>query len=126
VTAGALPRLRRRLDVNAWRAALWASRALGDARRALVRGQLQQIPLPAPPSLPSQAEYGVHALLRRRGASCLERSLVLQRWHAAHGRPLDVVIGVKAPVSDFLAHAWLDGEPSPEGMTFDELLRLHP
>jgi hypothetical protein len=112
--------------VRAWRAAWWASRALGDARRALVRGELERIPLAQPPRLPAGAEYGVHALLRRRGASCLERSLVLQRWHAAHGRRLDVVIGVKAPVSDFLAHAWLDGEPPPAGMTFDELLRLHP
>ena len=68
----------------------------------------------------------MHAVLRRRSASCLERSVVLQRWHAAHGRPLDVVIGVKLPVSDFLAHAWLDGEPAPPDMTFDELLRLTP
>ena len=126
MTAGALPRIKRRLDIQAWRAAWWASHALGDARRALNRGELDQIGLAPPPRLPAGAEYGVHALLRRRDASCLERSLVLQRWHAAHGHPVDVVIGVKAPVSDFLAHAWLDGEPAPADMTFDELLRLHP
>jgi transglutaminase superfamily protein len=126
VTAGALPRVRRRLDVQAWRAAWWAHRALGQTRERLACGELGEISLAAPPALPDGAEFGVHAVLRRRSASCLERSLVLQRWHAAHGRSLDVVIGVNAPVSDFLAHAWLDGEPAPADMTFDELVRLSP
>jgi transglutaminase superfamily protein len=126
VTLAAFPRLRRRLDPRAWRAALWANRALTDVRRALGDGQLEGIAVVQPPRLPSSAEPGVGAVLRRRSASCLERSLVLQRWHAAHGRPLEVVIGVRAPVEGFMAHAWLDGEPPPPGMTFDDLVRLKP
>jgi transglutaminase superfamily protein len=116
----------RRLNPQALRAAWWANRALTQARRALARSELEQISLAPPPALPAGAGYGVDAVLRRRSASCLERSLVLQRWHAAHGRQLDVVIGVKAPVSDFLAHAWLEGEPPPADMTFGELVRLSP
>jgi hypothetical protein len=126
VTARALPRVRRRLDPRAWRAAWWANGALTSARHALARGELEKIRLAPPPRLPDAVEPGVSAVLRRRSASCLERSLVLQRWHAAHGRSLDVVIGVRAPARDFLAHAWLDGEPPPGDMTFDELVRLKP
>jgi len=116
----------RRTDPRAVRAAWWASRALSHARRALVRGEFDGVSLSRPPELPAGAGYAVEAVLRRRSASCLERSLVLQRWHAAHGRPLDVVIGVKAPASDFAAHAWLEGEPPPRNMTFGELMRLSP
>jgi hypothetical protein len=113
-------------DRHAWRAAFWAARALSHARRALGNGELEEISLAAPPALPAGAERGVHSVLRRRSASCLERSLVLQRWYSARGIPLDVVIGVKVPVNDFRAHAWLDGEPAPAGMSFDELVRLSP
>jgi hypothetical protein len=126
VSAGALPRLRRRLDPYAWRAAWWTNGALTQARERLGRGEFGEVSLAPPPALPSRAEYAVHAVLLRRSASCLERSLVLQRWYAAHGRPVDVVIGVKLPVSDFIAHAWLDGEPAPDEITFDELVRLSP
>lgn len=116
----------RRLNPRALRAAWWANRSLTRARRSLVKGELDAVRLSPPPRLPDSAEYAVHAVLRRQSATCLERSLVLQRWHAARGRKLDVVIGVRAPVSDFAAHAWLDGEPAPTGMKFDELLRLTP
>jgi hypothetical protein len=126
VSSGLLQVSARRLNPHALRAAWWATRALRQARLALARGDLEHISLARPPRLPADAGYGVHAVLRRRSATCLERSLVLQRWHAAHGRPLDVVIGVKPPVSDFAAHAWLEGEPPPRGMTFGELTRLSP
>ena len=52
------------------------------------------------------------AVLRIGRASCLERSLVLQRWLAAHEEPRDVVIGVAPPSTGFAAHAWLEGEPT--------------
>jgi hypothetical protein len=66
----------------------------------------------------------VAAVLRRRQATCLERSLVLQRWLAAHGDRRDLVIGVKAPGEEFGAHAWLEGEPPTDGISeFTELLR---
>jgi Transglutaminase-like superfamily len=126
MSSGVLRVSARRLNPHALRAAWWASRALSHVRRALVRSELDHISVAGPPELPADVGYAVDAVLRRRTASCLERSLVLQRWHAAHGRRLDVVIGVRAPVSDFAAHAWLEGEPPPRNMTFGELVRLSP
>jgi hypothetical protein len=111
-------------DLPTIRAALWAQRALIQARRALREGRLAEIELPAPPALPPSAERGVHALIRRRPATCLERALVLQRWHAAFGQPREIVIGVRGPTQSFAAHAWLEGEPDGETGVFEELLRL--
>ncbi len=45
-------------------------------------------------------------------ATCLERSLIMQRWLMAIGRPHDVLIGVKSPRETVIAHAWLDHEDS--------------
>jgi hypothetical protein len=116
----------RRLDPQALRSAWWATGALTHARRALARGELDGIVLAPPPRLPSAAERGVQAVLRRRSATCLERSLVLQRWHAAHGQRRDVVIGVNGALAGFRAHAWLDGEQLPPDAQFDELVRVRP
>jgi hypothetical protein len=126
VTSGSLRVASRRLDPHALRAAWWANHALTNARRALARRELEEIVLATPPRLPATAERGVQAVLRRRSATCLERSLVLQRWHAAHGKRRDVVIGVNGAPADFRAHAWLEGEPLPPDTQFDELVRLHP
>jgi hypothetical protein len=126
VTPGSLRVAARRLDPQALRAAWWALRALTHARRALAGGQLDEIALAPPPRLPATAERGVHAMLRRRSATCLERSLVVQRWHAAHGLRRDVVIGVTGATTDFEAHAWLDGEQLPPDAGFDELVRVRP
>lgn len=51
------------------------------------------------------------AVLRARRATCLERSLVLQRWDADHGRRVAIVVGVTH--RPFRAHAWLEGEGVP-------------
>ena len=61
--------------------------------------------------------------LRRRRATCLERSLILQRWLMTIGQPHDVLIGVEAPGETMVAHAWLDHE-DPQG--FHVLLRIDP
>lgn len=50
------------------------------------------------------------AVLRLRGATCLERSLVLQRFDAAAGRARVLIVGVTGPGDGFRAHAWLDGD----------------
>ena len=68
----------------------------------------------------------VHRTLRVLRASCLERALILQAWHADTGDPRDLVIGVRSPGEDFGAHAWLDGfEPASEA-DFQEIVRLPP
>jgi hypothetical protein len=108
------------------RAAWWADNALRDARRMLARGDLSAVVIKPPPDLPPRATRGVTALLGFRRHSCLEGALVRQRWLAAQGTRRDVVIGVKPPIADFLAHAWLDGEEQGPGAPFHELSRLAP
>ena len=115
--------LRNKLDRAAWRAAWWTGRALFAARRTLRSGTVDGKRLPAPPCLPAHTVCGVAAVLRRLPHTCLERSLVLQCWHAAQGRPRDVVVGVTAPSRGFSAHAWLDGSDEGDG-EFLELLRF--
>ena len=78
----------------------------------------------SPPPLPYRAVRGVNAVLRRRQPTCLERSLIMQRWLASQGSVRDVVIGVSGPSEDFGAHAWLDGETDAESHAFHELTRV--
>jgi len=111
-----------RLDVANARAAWWTLLALTRARRSLRRNGIQHISVPAPPPLPASAAPGVVAVLRRLPHTCLERALVLQRWHASHGAPLDVVIGVTG-TRQFRAHAWLEGEQFDDS-GFQEITRI--
>jgi hypothetical protein len=115
----------RGLDAPTLRAAWWALRSVRSARRQLNRTGLRNVRLPRVPALPEEAGRGVHAVLRRQPATCLERALVLQRWRAAHGDAQDVVVGVLAPSEGFSAHAWLADEPH-DGEGFRELLRVRP
>ena len=85
------------LDPPVLAAAGWALLAHTVTRRGLRRAGLEA-PVPAPPpGLPDRRIRGVAVMLSRRGATCLERSLVLQRWLAAHGSAADVLIGVARP-----------------------------
>jgi hypothetical protein len=113
-----------RIDLPTLRAALWARRSLRQARRGLRRDGLAGALVSSPPPLPDTARRGVLAVLRRRPSTCLERALVLQRWHAAQGRLQEVVIGVSGTGEQFKAHAWLDGAPDNCDDSFRELVRL--
>lgn len=114
----------RRLDLPTLRAALWAERALRQARRTLRHGGVEDVYLVEPPRLPKSAYRGVLALLRRREHTCLERALVLQRWDASRGRKREVIIGVSGSTPKFNAHAWLEGDPDNDDEAFHELIRL--
>ena len=103
------------------RGAWWAARSVLGVRRQLAYRRHDEIAVPAPPRAVPGADRGVHAVLRRLRPSCLERSLVLQRWLAAQGDRRAVVIGVEAADGRFRAHAWLEGEPAPG---FHELTRV--
>jgi transglutaminase superfamily protein len=116
----------RALDVPTLRAAWWTHRTLRRVHDELRANGLKYSAAPAPPRLPQHARRGVLAVLRRQRSTCLERALVLQRWHQAHGNGRDVVIAVKNARFDFAAHAWLDGEPDGDVEAFAELLRLPP
>jgi hypothetical protein len=114
----------RSVDFGTLRAAWWAQRALRRARRTLRQHGLAQATVIDPPRLRDSAGRGVLAVLRRTPSTCLERALVLQRWHAAHGNERDVIIAVRGSTNDFAAHAWVDGEPDVDVNAFKELLRL--
>jgi Transglutaminase-like superfamily len=107
------------------RAGWWALRSRQRARRRLRRGPFGDVGLEPPPTLPAPAVRGVTAVLRYRRVSCLERSLIMQRWLAAQGERRDVVIGITG-VTEFRAHAWLDGDPEAPSVPFEELARLRP
>jgi hypothetical protein len=106
------------------RAAWWAwwsaRRTERNLRRYGLDGALELRP---PPPLPAEAERGVRAALRRTEETCLVRSIVLQRWYAAHAEPRDLIIGVTSPDDEFQAHAWLEGEQVEAEGPFRELLR---
>jgi Transglutaminase-like superfamily len=112
----------RQLDIPTARAALWTWQSLRNARRRLQNQRLEDIRLPPPPALPTHAVRGVAAVLDRTSNTCLERSLVVQRWLAAHGEAPDVLVGVVGPASRFKAHAWIDGEQEGDG--FEVLMRV--
>jgi hypothetical protein len=68
----------------------------------------------------------VLGVLRRLGATCLERAVVLQRWHAGRHTRRILVIGVTPPSSGFRAHAWLDGDNDAAHDAMVEILRRPP
>jgi hypothetical protein len=116
--------VRRRVDIPTLRAALWAQRALVQVRYGLRRKGVGKVRVASPPALPPSARRGVLSVLRRRSHTCLERALLLQRWEAAQGRSIEVIIGVKGSSAEFNAHAWLEGDPDNDDGSFRELLRL--
>lgn len=107
------------------RAALWAVRARSKAQRVVCgRGIGSPVDLPPAPPGTADASAAVTAVLARTRATCLVRSLVLQRWLADHGENVDVIIGVTPPSAGFRAHAWLDGHNASEADGFTEIHRL--
>lgn len=123
----ALVGLLRRRGIGGLRSAVWTVRALRTARTELARRGLDTIRLPSPPSRSRNADQDiVLRVLRRRRATCLERSLVLQRWYAHHQVRRTLVIGVTAPSAGFHAHAWLDGDTDAEREAMVEILRRAP
>jgi hypothetical protein len=75
--------------------------------------------------LPDSTLRTVERVLDLRGATCLQRCLVLQAWLLARGELHDIVIGVPRPGEAFQAHAWLaDWTPDPKSEGFAELTRL--
>jgi hypothetical protein len=99
------------------RAAWWAVCALRRLRREISELGLN-VQVTRPPELAPEGLRGVEAALRRRHATCLERSLIMQRWLIAHGASHEVLIGVNGGAERIEAHAWLnryDAEGQGEG-----------
>jgi hypothetical protein len=79
------------------------------------------------PALPATATSGIEATLRIRRATCLERSLIMQRWLMALGSPYDVLVGVAGGSESIDAHAWIDQyDQVEEDGGYQVLTRLAP
>lgn len=104
------------------RAVLWAARAVRSTRRQLRRRPVTSLVLPRAPRVSPGCSGAVDRVLGHSGATCLERSLVLQRWLAGQGIARDLLIGVRVGTGGFAAHAWLEGDP--QAAPFREILRL--
>lgn len=103
----------------------WAARATRQVRRVLAHRGGVSAPVPAPPAVPAQAVRGVRWGLRIERATCLERSLVHQRWLLAHGQARAVLIGVAhGDRGEVLAHAWLEGEEAANDRHYEVLDRV--
>jgi hypothetical protein len=117
----------RGVNVPTLRAAWWTMRSVHRLRVGLRTNGLKA-ELTMPPPLPSSAVRGVTATAGCMRATCLERSLLLQKWLLAHGRPHTLVIGVPAPGDEpFIAHAWLEGhDGTDDGAAYAQLVRIDP
>lgn len=105
------------------RSGAWTVYALARVRRRLRRDGIAARAAAVPGWASVGSVRGVTGVLGSLRATCLERSLVLQAWHAARGVDRDVIIGVTAPAGGFAAHAWLEGEPEGDD-GFQEIHRL--
>lgn len=102
----------------------WLDRGLADVRATLqTEGIDARARLPDPPYAPRWLTVLVAARLSMQRATCLERSLIMQRWLMATGQPHDVLIGVRSPRETTIAHAWLDHE---DARGHHILMRLPP
>jgi len=116
----------RRLGANGLRTAVWAGWSCHRVRRQLARSGIGAVRLPAPPPASTHDRSVMLAVLRRAGATCLERSLIRQRWYAARQSRRTLVIGVTAPSAGFRAHAWLEGDAQAGHLELVEILRWPP
>ncbi|HMJ02839.1 MAG TPA: lasso peptide biosynthesis B2 protein [Conexibacter sp.] len=108
------------------RAAGWGLLALRRLRRELPSAGLTAR-VTAPPAAPRASARGVELALSLRHATCLERSLVMQRWLLAQGRRHDVLVGVAGGADALDAHAWIDRyDGAAQGAGYELLTRVEP
>lgn len=100
----------------------WTEDSLRRLRRELPDAGLRVRVSPPSSASPRLTPF-LAGWLRLRKATCLERSLIMQRWLVEVGQPHDVLIGVGPPAPTLIAHAWLDHE-DPCG--HEVMLRLGP
>ena len=109
-TVARLRRIAVSIDLRTARGALWTLQSRVAVRKQLRLSGVRDVQLPRPPSARPKDRRVTVLLLRSVTATCLERSLVLQRFDASAGVPRALIIGVTAPQRGFRAHAWLEGE----------------
>ncbi len=110
------------------RGAGWAMLALRRLRREIPSEGLD-VHVLAPRAASPRGVRGVEVALRLRRATCLERSLIVQRWLMAYGSSHDVLVGVNGGAGSMEAHAWIDrydSEDEGDGEGFRVLTRVAP
>jgi hypothetical protein len=110
---------------SALRGAMWGMRARRRVNRALEHGRGGRIEVPDSRRIGPAGLKGVRFVLRVFKDRCLVDAMVRQQWHAAHGSPRTLMIGVRPPAAGFAAHAWLEGDPPWMSAGFTELARRH-
>lgn len=108
-------------------AVVWTELSLRGLQRDLADRRIATT-VPPPYLVSPLATVAARAWLRVRRATCLQRSLIMQRWLFAAGESRDVLVGVasSSPVatgSPISAHAWLDHEAAPG---YKVIARLNP
>ncbi len=108
--------------------ARWANAQYRDVHRGLKDEGLHAAV--APPSTVAPGSLrGARIALRARRATCLERSLILQRWWASRGKALDVIVGVRNPAASGrgpMGHAWVEHYDRDCSDVFREIRRVPP
>lgn len=128
--AGAAPAAEDRLPARlaaALRGARWAL-AQRRAVHALLKDDGLNATVAPPPTTQRGSLFGARVALWLRHATCLERSLIIQRWFAARGTGLDVIVGVRNPTAQkgAMAHAWVEHFDPDFAPTFLEIRRIDP
>ncbi|MFN8187564.1 MAG: lasso peptide biosynthesis B2 protein [Gaiellales bacterium] len=104
----------------------WAVRCSVVLRRGVRSVPLERVVVPPRPDVPNAAKHLAMTYLRYIERNCLIRSLIRREWYVSQGMPRTIVIGVRGKGRDFVAHAWLDGDPASWYEGFDELARFPP
>jgi hypothetical protein len=95
--------------------------------RRLRASGLRRLDLPRAPRTGIAHLGKVERVLRVTGATCLVRSVVVQRFLADNGEPVDLLIGASSPTAGFRAHAWLArASDAEQGRGFTVMLSLSP
>ena len=102
-------------------AVVWTEVSLRGLQRDLADRRIAAT-VPPPYLVSPLATVAARLWLRVRRATCLQRSLIMQRWLFAAGESHDVLVGV-ASSSPISAHAWLDHEVAPG---YKVIARLNP
>lgn len=129
-TATRPTRLRRALGIGPRLAGVAAGLRWGRAALRVVRADVREdglgVVVPEPPSVRPGTLRGTRIALRAGRASCLERSLVVQRWWASAGIALDVIVGVRHPrlTDGPTAHAWVEHYDDDCSDRFGEIRRV--
>jgi hypothetical protein len=102
----------------------WAWREAPRVRDRLGTQGGVKVAVSAPPTASPSGIRGVGLGLSLRRASCLERSLIVQRWYLSQGRSRPMLIGIAREGASTVAHAWLEGEERRNKHEYLEMTRV--